>query len=155
MGKQKNISLIKVEGIILTPLKIVSVEEGDIFHGMKSLDKGYKGFGEAYFSTINSGDIKAWKRHIKMTLNLVVPSGKVKFVLYDDRQKSKTYGNYSEVIISGDNYCRLTVPPMLWLGFQGLYNKTSIILNIANIEHSPEEVEKKEIDQIFYNWGLD
>ena len=146
---------VDINDVLITPLKIISVPSGDVMHAMKSSDEGYKNFGEAYFSTINSGDIKAWKRHIKMTLNLVVPSGKVKFVLYDDRQKSQSYGNYSEVIISGDNYCRLTVPPMIWLGFQGLYNKTSIILNIANIEHSPEEVEKKEIDQIFYNWGLD
>jgi dTDP-4-dehydrorhamnose 3,5-epimerase len=146
---------VDINDVLITPLKIISVPNGDVMHAMKSSDEGYENFGEAYFSTINSGDIKAWKRHIKMTLNLVVPSGKVKFVLYDDRQKSQSYGNYSEVIISGDNYCRLTVPPMLWLGFQGLYNKTSIILNIANIEHSPEEVEKKEIDQIFYNWGLD
>ena len=146
---------VDINDVLITPLKIISVPNGDVMHAMKSSDEGYENFGEAYFSTINSGDIKAWKRHIKMTLNLVVPSGKVKFVLYDDRQKSQSYGNYSEVIISGDNYCRLTVPPMIWLGFQGLYNKTSIILNIANIEHSPEEVEKKEIDQIFYNWGLD
>ena len=146
---------VDINDVLITPLKIISVPNGDVMHAMKSSDEGYENFGEAYFSTINSGDIKAWKRHIKMTLNLVVPSGKVKFVLYDDRQKSQSYGNYSEVILSGDNYCRLTVPPMLWLGFQGLYNKTSIILNIANIEHSPEEVEKKEIDQIFYNWGLD
>ena len=146
---------VDINDVLITPLKIISVPNGDVMHAMKSSDEGYENFGEAYFSTINSGDIKAWKRHIKMTLNLVVPSGKVKFVLYDDRQKSQSYGNYSEVIISGDNYCRLTVPPMLWLGFQGLYNKTSIILNIANIEHSPEEVETKEIDQIFYNWGLD
>ena len=146
---------VDINDVLITPLKIISVPNGDVMHAMKSSDEGYENFGEAYFSTINSGDIKAWKRHIKMTLNLVVPSGKVKFVLYDDRQKSQSYGNYSEVIISGDNYCRLTVPPMIWLGFQGLYNKTSIILNIANIEHSLEEVEKKEIDQIFYNWGLD
>ena len=37
-------------------------------------------FGEAYFSKIKFNKIKAWKYHSKMTLNLAVPHGKVKFV---------------------------------------------------------------------------
>jgi dTDP-4-dehydrorhamnose 3,5-epimerase len=144
-----------INDILITPLKIISVLNGDVMHAIKSSDEGYENFGEAYFSNINSGAIKAWKRHRKMILNLVVPLGKVKFVLYDDREKSKTYENYSEVILSRDNFCRLTVPPMIWMGFIGLDNETSIVLNIANIEHSPDEVEKKELNEILYNWELD
>ena len=144
-----------INDILITPLKIISVLNGDVMHAIKSSDGGYENFGEAYFSNINSGSIKAWKRHRKMILNLVVPLGKVKFVLYDDRERSKTFGNYSEVILSRDNFCRLTVPPMIWMGFIGLDNETSIVLNIASIEHSPDEVEKKELNEILYNWELD
>jgi len=144
-----------INDILITPLKIISVLNGDVMHAIKSSDEGYENFGEAYFSNINSGAIKAWKRHRKMILNLVVPLGKVKFVLYDDRERSKTFGNYSEVVLSRDNFCRLTVPPMIWMGFSGLDNETSIVLNIASIEHSPDEVEKKELNEILYNWELD
>ena len=127
----------------------------DVMHAMKSSDRGYENFGEAYFSTINSGDIKAWKRHKKMTLNLIVPFGEVKFVLYDDRLKSTSYGEYTEIVLSRSNYYRLTVPPMLWMGFNGLGTDTSIILNVANIEHEPDEVDRKEEDQILYNWEFE
>lgn len=143
---------LNINDILITPLKIISVPNGDVMHAIKSSDVGYKDFGEAYFSCINSGAIKAWKRHKKMILNLIVPSGKVKFVFFDDRYKSQSHGSYSEIVLSKENFCRLTVPPMIWMGFVGLDNKTSIILNVASIEHSSDEIEKKELNQIIYNW---
>jgi dTDP-4-dehydrorhamnose 3,5-epimerase len=87
-----------------------------------------------------------------MTLNLVVPIGEVKFVLFDDRDASNTC--FQEVTISRDNYCRLTVPPMVWMGFQGLENGGSTLLNIASIEHDLGEVDRLEIDKINYNWSI-
>ena len=41
---------------------------------------------------------------------------------------------------------------MLWLGFQGLSSRENILLNIANIEHNPNEADRKELDDIKYNW---
>ena len=76
-----------IDGVIISPLKIIRVDEGDIYHGMKRVDKGYCGFGEAYFSSINYGETKGWKRHHEMTLNIIVPNGKIQFALFDDRNK--------------------------------------------------------------------
>ena len=137
--------------LIITPLDIIKVNKGDIMHAMKSHDPGFSGFGEAYFSVVSYNAIKAWKRHHEMTLNLVVPVGKIRFVLFDDRKVSNT--QFQEVIISKDNYCRLTVPPMVWIGFQGLSDNGSMLLNIADIEHNPHEVDKKNIEQIEFNWS--
>ena len=142
---------VSVNGIYITPLKRISVPGGDVLHAMKKSDPGYVGFGEAYFSQVDGGAIKAWKRHKKMILNLVVPVGKIRFVLFDDREVSNS--RFQEVIISKDNYCRLTVPPMIWMGFQGLSDNVSMLLNIANIVHEPNEVDKKNIEQIEFNWG--
>ena len=61
-----------MDGLILTPMKQIHHPKGNIFHAMKKSDLGYNGFGEAYFSTINKGDVKGWKKHTKMTLNLLV-----------------------------------------------------------------------------------
>ena len=137
--------------LIITPLDIIKVNKGDVMHAMKSHDPGFSGFGEAYFSMVSYNAIKAWKRHHEMTLNLVVPVGKIRFVLFDDRKVSNT--QFQEVIISKDNYCRLTVPPMVWIGFQGLSDNGSMLLNIADIEHNPHEVDKKNIEQIEFNWS--
>jgi dTDP-4-dehydrorhamnose 3,5-epimerase len=139
-----------IKGSLLTPLKIIDTQGGDVLHAMKDIDSGFSGFGEVYFSEVEFNSIKAWKRHKEMTLNLVVPIGKIKFVLYDDRDILNC--QYQEFIISRENYYRLTVPPMVWLGFIGLSKNISMLLNIANIGHDPSEVDRKDINEIKYKW---
>lgn len=138
-----------IDGVLVTPLRIIDTPGGDVMHAMKQSDSGCIGFGEAYFSQVAHGAIKAWKRHREMTLNLVVPMGEVRFVLYDDQKGQQTF---QELVLSPFNYCRLTVPPMVWVGFQGLSPKGSVVLNIANLEHDPLEADRQEISQIDYNW---
>ena len=140
-----------IDDVIITPLEIIETFGGNVMHAMKKTDLGYADFGEAYFSEIEKNKVKAWKRHREMTLNLIVPLGKIKFVLFDDRKESNN--RFQEVIISKENYCRLTVPPMIWMGFKGLSSFKSILLNIASIPHNPNEVDKKEIDKIEFDWS--
>ena len=52
-----------MEGVTVHPLKHIVVPKGDIYHALKSTDEGYVGFGEAYFSQIEHGAAKGWKRH--------------------------------------------------------------------------------------------
>jgi len=122
-----------------------------VMHAIKKSDAGFNGFGEAYFSNIKYNAVKAWKRHQSMTLNLVVPVGVIKFVIFDDRDNDQI--KLQEFIVSADNYCRITIPPMVWFGFQGLSEDGAILLNVANIEHDPDEVDRKPTKQINYNWS--
>ena len=146
---------VEIDGLILTPLKKIQHPKGDIFHGMKKSDAGFAGFGEAYFSTIKSNEIKGWNRHKKMILNLVVPMGEVTFVIYDDIEESGSKGFFFKVTLSQTNYQRLTVPPGLWLAFKGKSNDINLILNIADMEHDPDEIEKLDLDKISYNFDSD
>ena len=93
-------------GIITTHLSKIPTDGGDVLHGIKKNEETYFGFGEAYFSNINEGKIKGWKLHKDMTMNLIVPSGTVKFVFFDEKFKS-----HKELTIGRINYCRVTVPP--------------------------------------------
>jgi dTDP-4-dehydrorhamnose 3,5-epimerase len=143
-----------LEGVILTPLKVIPGEHGNVMHAMKCTDPEFSGFGEAYFSTVNEGSVKAWKRHKQMTLNLVVPCGRIKFVLWDERQDSPTYSHFDEIELSLDNYQRLTVPPMVWMGFQGMGEGLNMLMNLADIPHDPDEAERLEVNnnKINYKW---
>jgi dTDP-4-dehydrorhamnose 3,5-epimerase len=141
-----------IKDVLITKLDVIDTTGGNVLHAMKESSSGYLGFGEAYFSQIDQGAIRAWKCHKKMTLNLIVPKGEILFVLFDDRNKENN--TFQEVIISKDNYCRLTVPPLIWVGFQNLSDEVSIILNIANIEHDSKEVKRLEIDKINYDWSI-
>jgi dTDP-4-dehydrorhamnose 3,5-epimerase len=143
---------VTIEGVVLTRLKSILHPKGNVFHAMKKSDTGFTGFGEAYFSTVNYGDIKGWKKHLRMTMNLVVPVGEVRFVLHDDRNESSTKGSFFEVCLSPRNYQRLTVPPGVWMGFKGLGNDLNLLLNLANMEHDPEESENIPLTSISYEW---
>jgi dTDP-4-dehydrorhamnose 3,5-epimerase len=142
-----------IEDVILTPLKRISNDKGDIFHALKCSEKSFSQFGEAYFSTVHKNDVKGWKQHTKMILNLVVPIGIVKFVFFDNRADSKSKGVFQEVIVSADNYLRLTVPPYVWVAFQGASNDVNMLLNIASIEHDPTESNNCSIDAFDYSWS--
>ena len=124
-----------MDGVTLTPLKQISHLKGDIFHAMKASDDGFSGFGEAYFSTINLGEIKGWKKHTEMTLNLVVVTGEIDFVVHDNN-------SFYSVRLSKNNYQWLTVGPGLWLAFKGL-SVENMLLNLASIEHNPNESENE------------
>ena len=137
---------VSVKQIFITPLKRIQVSGGDVLHGMKCSDPGYIDFGEAYFSIVESGAIKAWKRHRRMTLNCVVPMGTVLFAFIDEE------GAIREEIIGTNRYVRLTVPPGIWFGFKGVGNKANMVLNIANIPHDPNEVERLSPDDLDYIW---
>lgn len=131
-----------IEGVILTTLKQINHPKGDVFHAMKCTDPGYIDFGEAYFSSILYGLVKAWKRHSRMTLNLVCMVGKIHFVLYDGREDSPTFGEFMEATLSPESpelYRRITIPPGVWMAFIGIAEGKSMLLNVADIPHDPSE----------------
>lgn len=139
---------VTVDQVVITPLRRIQVQGGDVLHGMKSTDPGYLNFGEVYFSFIEEGAIKAWKRHLLMTLNLVVPLGEIAYAFFDEK------GTIREERVSESRYVRITVPPGIWFGFKGLHSPYSIVMNVADMVHDPTEVERKTLNQIQYDWEV-
>ncbi|MDB4497859.1 dTDP-4-dehydrorhamnose 3,5-epimerase [Gammaproteobacteria bacterium] len=131
-----------MEGVLLTPLRIIPTGKGDVKHALKRTDIGFEGFGEVYFTEIFEGDVKGWKKHTRMTLNLVVVSGKVEFTIKDERKGSVTYGQEETIILSDtDEYARLTIAPDLWMCFKGLVKGKSLVMDVITEEHDPLEAE--------------
>jgi dTDP-4-dehydrorhamnose 3,5-epimerase len=138
-----------VDLVVVQTLKRIPVNGGDVMHAMKITDERYKGFGEAYFSWVNRGAVKAWKLHKEMTLNLIVPLGEVKFVFTSPDEPGKFRTEY----IGTSNYARVTVPPGLWFGFSGLAEQ-NLVLNIANIIHEPTESLKEVLSYFDFDWSI-
>jgi len=40
------------------------------------------------------------------------------------------------------------------MGFQGISSNDSMLLNIADIHHSPHEVDRKKIDEMEFDWNV-
>ena len=59
-------------------------------------------------------------------------------------------------IISPENYMLVTVPPLIWNGFKGVGNQSSIVANCATQPHHEGEMLRRAPDDpsIPYDWGL-
>ncbi len=144
-----------MNGVKLSDLSIINHPKGDIFHALKKSDYGFNKFGEAYFSSIKYQEIKGWKKHNLMTLNLIVPCGNIRVVLMDCRKSGINKPDQESFIIGESNYKRLTVPPKIHVAFQGLSKEMNILLNIADIEHDPNESVNLPLDSFYYNWKIE
>ena len=141
--------VVSLDDILVTPLKRIPTVGGDVMHVLKNSDNGFNGFGEVYFSWVERGAIKAWKCHQHMTLNLVVPLGEISFVFHiKDQENCFRTENIGE-----KRYVRLTVPPGIWFGFQGRGSGQSLLMNLADMAHDPDEVLRKKTSEIVYNWS--
>ena len=141
---------LSLDNIIVTPLKRITTEGGDVMHALKNSDNGFNGFGEVYFSWVKESAIKSWKCHQHMTLNLVVPLGEVLLVFHLPENKNE----FRIEKIGNDRYSRLTVPPGIWFGFQGVANGSSLLMNVTDFEHNPDEVLRKNPSDFTYEWSV-
>ncbi len=138
-----------LDDILVTPLNRITTLGGDVMHALKNSDTGFNGFGEVYFSWVERGAVKAWKCHQRMTMNLVVPMGEVSFVFHLTNQKN----NFQTENIGEERYVRLTVPPGIWFGFQGRGSGQSLLMNLSDMDHDPDELLRKKTSEIIYNWS--
>jgi dTDP-4-dehydrorhamnose 3,5-epimerase len=129
--------------------KIFKLKKGDVFRCVNKHSKGFNSFGEAYVSFIKNKEIKGWKKHSIMTMNLVVPIGKVKFVFFDKNKK-----HYTKMIIGQKFYKRISVPPNIWFAFQGMGKKDNLVINFSDIIiRKTNDVESLDLNEIKYNWN--
>lgn len=145
-----------IEGVIVTPLRQIFDERGKVMHMLREDSPIFSRFGEIYFSCTYPGAIKAWHLHKQMTLNYAVIYGEIKCVLFDDRPDSKTRGCVEEIFLSPENYCLVTVPPLIWNGWKGIGDKVSIVANCATIPHDPHEIVRKYAFDVSipYDWQI-
>lgn len=128
-----------------TPLTRIETSGGEVLRALRSDEDGFKGVGEAYFSRVNPGSIRAWKLHTEMTVNVVVPVGHVRFVVATD-------DGFDEYDLGPDHeYGRLTVEPGTWFGFKGGADG-GLVLNLSDIVHRPDEADGRELDEFTYTW---
>ena len=144
-----------IDGVLVTGLRQVVDERGAVLHHMRSDAPEFTTFGECYFSEMIPGAVKAWKCHREQTQHLAVPIGRVRFVIYDDRELSPTNGSL-EVVELGrpDHYNRLRIPTGLWYGFTCLSDQPALIANCTDEPHDPTDTElRAEHDpRIPYHW---
>ena len=145
-----------IEGVQVIPLRRIPDERGTIYHMLKRTDAHFIEFGEIYFSTIYPGVIKGWHQHRQMTLNYACIFGRIKLVLYDERQDSPTLGTVMEIFLGPDNYGLVIIPPDVWNGFKGMSDPYAIVANCCTHTHDASRSTRLDPFQnhIPYDWAV-
>lgn len=144
-----------IESVHVVPLERVPDERGTVYHMLKRTDPHFSEFGEIYFSSVYRDVVKGWHRHREMTLNYACISGRVKLVLFDDREGSPTRGELQEHFLGPDDYSLVVIPPGVWNGFKGM-SAVSIVANCATHPHDPSRSERLDPfdNDIPYDWAV-
>jgi dTDP-4-dehydrorhamnose 3,5-epimerase len=145
-----------IEGVQVIPLRRIADERGTIYHMLKCTDPHFLQFGEIYFSTVYRDVIKGWHKHGEMTLNYACIFGRVKLVLYDDREKSPTRGSVTEIFLGPDSYFLVTIAAEIWTGFKGMSDPYAIVANCCTHPHDPARTTRIDPfgSDIPYDWAV-
>jgi dTDP-4-dehydrorhamnose 3,5-epimerase len=136
-----------IDGVLVHPRRIIADDRGAVLHFMRRDAEEFREFGEVYFSEVNAGAVKAWKRHTRMTQHFVVPVGRIRFFMVDARPDSHTDGQSQDVTLGRpDAYALLVIPPGVWYGFQNVSNVAALIANCADLPHEVGEGEARAQD---------
>jgi len=100
---------------------------------------------EVYTSTIHRNEIRAWKRHKLVFVNLSVILGEIRVISTLDLKKFQiaNVSAYSDSLI--------TIPPGIWYGFKGI-SEEAMIINLASEVHSEEELERISAQLGNFDW---
>ena len=118
-------------------LKTIQTTSGYVQKFLDAEQDEYLGFGEVYFSVLQNSTARPIKKHMNMTMNLIVILGSIEFTFF--RQD----GDFETVILNAGNPELLTVPPRTTFSFQKVSECDAIICNLSNIVHNEDEVIRK------------
>jgi dTDP-4-dehydrorhamnose 3,5-epimerase len=145
-----------ISGVAVRDLKLLANERGRLMEIQRADEPDFPGFGQAYATSTYAGVIKAWYRHKTQVDQIVVITGLLKLVLYDDRDDSPTNGVVQEVVL-GDLSPRLVrIPPGIWHGFRAIGGREAFVLHLNSVPYSPDSPDEERVspdsDLIPYRW---
>jgi dTDP-4-dehydrorhamnose 3,5-epimerase len=143
-----------IDGVKHIPLKRIPDERGTVMHMLRRTDPHFIEFGEIYFSTIYAGAVKGWHKHREMSLCYACVQGRIKLVVFDERDGSPTRGEINEFFLGPDDYALVIIPPDLWNGFKGMTD--AIVANCCTHAHDPSRSVRHDpfASHIPYDWAL-
>jgi dTDP-4-dehydrorhamnose 3,5-epimerase len=157
-----------IDGVEIHPLKVFKDERGVVMRMLRNDDDYfYSGFGEVYFSVVDTHMVKAWHLHKEITLRYACVAGRIQLALYDTRVGSPTKGMVNTLHLEGwpdfADYNLVIIPPGVWNGFRSVVRQIgdnaivgeAIVANCANGPHDPDEIERVHPGQfdLRYDWG--
>lgn len=135
-----------IAGVHVEPLRLIEDERGAVLHLLREGSPHFTTIREVYFSELRPGTTKGWKLHQRMTQRLAVPSGVVRFTLYDGREESASRGATAHVELAREGrYALLVIPPGVWYAFHNPADTPALVANCADLVHDPDEATQRPL----------
>ena len=109
---------------------------------LRADEKLLKQFGPTTFTITHQGTIKAFHYHKKQDDLWFVATGKALVVLYDLREKSKTFGKTQVIKASKGDYKLIVIPAGVAHGYKVLSNEPVLLFY-----HTSEPYNQKNPDE--------
>jgi dTDP-4-dehydrorhamnose 3,5-epimerase len=111
----------------------------------------------SYFSVTYPGVIRAWHRHRRGQIDhFVVPHGRVKVAVYDDRPESPTEGELDTLVVGAGAMEAVRVPGDCWHGFKVVGDEPATLVNFPTNLYDYEEPDEQRLphdtDRIPMDW---
>ena len=89
--------------------------------------------------------------HREQTDSFCCIKGKIKLVLVDTREDSKTKDEINEFEIGEGNFCLVTIPKEVLHAFKSLKGE-AFIVNCIDHEYNRKEPDEFRIENKYYDW---
>ncbi len=122
---------LSIEGLQFRPARPVPHEDGHLTEVARS-DWPIVGgpLVQVHLTTTLPGHVRAWGLHERSTDRLFVVKGLIRFVVFDGRAGSATYGQVDSLLVSELSPGLLIIPPNLYHGWKNIGDNEAAILNM-------------------------
>lgn len=111
-----------------------------------------------YQSRLFPGAIGAWSCHATTIDRLFVNQGHLKIVLYDGREKSKSFGRVIELFSGDARPAFVVLPNGVWHGLQNLGSSDALVVNCPTKAYNYEDPDHYRLPfdspEIPYTWSM-
>lgn len=145
-----------IEGVNVKKLKVIPDDRGRLMEILRADDDIFQKFGQVYMTTAFPGITKAWHFHKLQFDHFTCIHGKMRLALYDGREKSPTYKEINDFVISPENPMLVQIPPLVYHGFKCVGDIEAIVINTVTEPYNYKNPDEYRVDaydnDIPYDW---
>ncbi len=121
------------QGVEFRPTRPVAHDDGHVTEVVRaSWEIVDRPIVQVHITTTLPGRVRAWGLHQLSTDRLFVVSGLIRFVVFDGRRDSTTYGRIAEFLVSEKNPGLLKIAPNLYHGWKNIGETEAVIINMPD-----------------------
>ena len=142
-----------IEGVIVKSLKAIKDERGRLMEIFRVSENGMQP-KQIYMTTANEGVVKdkdLFHMHKNQNDFFCCVKGKIKLVLVDVRENSKTKSEINEFEIGEGGFSLVGIPKQVLHAFKSLKGE-SIIINCIDNEYDKKNPDEIRIKNEYYDW---